>query len=133
MLDPLSIQKNCAKPSGCMQHNLSLRPRTKLDSVSIKRPTTSSTQQKQHFVAIMMHPSRRAYVEEADTEVSSKSPVSTSGSQQLNSTDRGQADPRRRLQDRGGIDLDSVRKFHIPVFRLYGAVPDTGYSPRPRL
>jgi hypothetical protein len=67
-----------------------------------------------------MHPSRRAYVEEADTEVSSKMHIFNGGSQQLNSTDKGRADPRRRLQDRGGIDLDSVREFLIPSFRYQG-------------
>ena len=58
-----------------------------------------------------MHPSRRAYVEEAESEVSKYKQAprqpNVAAAQQHRRTDP------RRLQDRG-LDLDSIRKFLLP-------------------
>ena len=63
--------------------------------------------------ATMMHPSRQAYVEEAEAEVRGYTPsvrnLKRPRSSQLNSIDSGPTDRCRCSQERG-IALDSIRK-----------------------
>lgn len=59
-------------------------------------------------------------MEEAEAEVGTpKIHPSQSGPHQLNSAEQGRTDP--RLQDRGSIDLDSVRTSHHPSGQLWPA------------
>ena len=66
----------------------------------------------------MMHPSRRAYVEEAEAEVSQPKMIcsapsicSPSAPQQTRHPDGRHLADLRRVQDRGGIDLYSIRTY----------------------